>query len=176
MGIPSDILPEPIFDRALALLTELTAISSPSGDAEGLNRMAQRFGYALRERGLAVEIRDEPSDGGQVLPILYARGPRTEKGHLLLIGHLDTVLPAAEPRVDGGRLVATGAIDMKGGLVTLLGALDLLRDRGLVPPPDLLLVCVGAGISLGAYTALTVATWDSRVRATSRTSRRRRRG
>jgi glutamate carboxypeptidase len=165
MGIPSDVLPEPIFDRALSLLTELTAISSPSGDAEGLNRMAQRFGYALRERGLAVEIRDEPSDGGQVLPILYARGPRTEKGHLLLIGHLDTVLPAAEPRVDGDRLVATGAIDMKGGLVTLLGALDLLRDRGLVPPPDLLLVCVPDEEVGGTLSKAAVKRWGETARA-----------
>jgi acetylornithine deacetylase/succinyl-diaminopimelate desuccinylase-like protein len=165
MGIPSDVLPDPIFERALSLLTELTSISSPSGDAEGLNRMAQRFGYALRERGLAVEIRDEPSDGGQILPVLFARGPRTEKGHLLLIGHLDTVLPAAEPHLDGGRLVATGAIDMKGGLAAFLGALDLLRDRGQVPPPDLLLVAVPDEEVGGTLSKAAIRQWGETARA-----------
>jgi glutamate carboxypeptidase len=165
MEFPSDVLPEPIFERALSLLTELTAISSPSGDSPGLERMAQRFGHALRERGLAVEIRDEPSDGGQILPILYARGPRTEEGHLLLIGHLDTVLPAAEPHLDGDRLVATGAIDMKGGLVTLLGALDLLRHRGQSPPPDLLLVAVPDEEVGGTLSKAAVKRWGETARA-----------
>lgn len=165
MEISSDLLPEPVFERALSLLTELTAISSPSGDSAGLNRMAQRFGHALRERGLAVEIRDEPSDGGQILPVLFARGPRTEKGHLLLIGHLDTVLPAAEPHLDGGRLVATGAIDMKGGLAAFLGALDLLRDRGLVPPPDLLLVAVPDEEVGGTLSKAAVKQWGETARA-----------
>jgi glutamate carboxypeptidase len=165
MKIPSDVLPDPIFERALALLTELTSISSPSGDAEGLNRMAQRFGLALRERGLAVEIRDEPSDGGQILPILFARGPRTEKGHLLLIGHLDTVLPAAEPRREGDRLLATGAIDMKGGFAAFLGALDLLRERGQVPPPDLLLVAVPDEEVGGTLSKAAIRQWGETARA-----------
>jgi glutamate carboxypeptidase len=44
------------------------------------------------------------------------------------------VLPALEPRRIEGRLVATGAIDMKGGFAALLGALDLLAARGVAPP------------------------------------------
>ena len=109
-------LPEPLFERAVELLRELTAISSDSGDPAGLRRAAERLASALRERGLAVEIRDEsPADGASPLPVLYARGADTSRGHLLLIGHLDTVLPAIAPRLDGDRLIATGAIDMKGG-------------------------------------------------------------
>lgn len=165
MEFPSDALPEPLFGRALALLTELTAISSPSGDSAGLERMAQRFGQALRERGLAVEIRDEPSDGGQLLPVLFARGPETAQGHLLLIGHLDTVLPAVEPRLEGGRLVATGAIDMKGGLVAFLGALDLLHHRGQAPPPDLLLVAVPDEEVGGTLSKAAVKRWGETARA-----------
>ena len=130
-------LPPPIFERTLQLLRELAAISSPSGDLPGLRRMTERLSAELSARGLTPEVREEAGE-----PVLVARGPDTSRGHLLLIGHMDTVLPAAEPRIEGDRLLATGAIDMKGGLAAFLGALDVLADRGVKPPDDLLLVVV----------------------------------
>ncbi len=163
----ADILPDTIFGNTLDLLRELTAISSPSGDPAGLRRMAERLAAALRERGLATEIQDEASPEMQdaLLPVLYARGPDTSRGHLLLIGHLDPVLPAAAPRVEGERLVATGAIDMKGGLATLAGALDLLRHRGEAPPPDLLLVVVPDEEVGGVLSHAAVHRWGEAARA-----------
>ena len=160
-------VPEGIFRSAVDLLRELTAISSASGDAEGLRRMAERLAEAFQERGLAAEIRDEasPEINGALLPVLYARGPDTSRGHLLLIGHLDTVLPAAPPRIEGERLVATGAVDMKGGLATLAGALDLLRYRGEAPPPDLLLVAVPDEEVGGALSHSAVRRWGEAARA-----------
>src|SRR5262245_10566869 len=104
-------LPAPIFERTLQLLRELTSISSPSGDLPGLRRMAERLSVELAARGFTPEVREEAGE-----PVFVARGADTSHGHLLLIGHMDTVLPAAEPRVEGDRLFATGAIDMKGGL------------------------------------------------------------
>src|SRR3954454_15387915 len=137
------ILPEPLFQRAVGFLRELTSISSDSGDPAGLRRAAEHLAAALRERGLAAEIRDEsPHADSPSLPVLYARGPDTARGHLLLIGHLDTVLPAMEPRLDGGRLVGTGGLDIKGALPPFVGARAPLRARGQHPPADLLLVVV----------------------------------
>lgn len=136
------ITPRTIFDTTLDLLVKLTEISSPSGHLKGLTASAQCLGEALEQRGLAVEIRSEPDGEGREQPVLYARGPRTREQNLLLIGHLDTVLTAVEPRQENDRLWATGAVDMKGGLVALVGALDLLAARGLEPPQDLLLVVV----------------------------------
>jgi glutamate carboxypeptidase len=156
-------LPEPLFERTVELLRELTAISSDSGDPAGLRRAAERLAAALRERGLAVEIRDE--DGASTLPVLYARGADTSRGHLLLIGHLDTVLPAMEPHLDGDRLVATGAIDMKGGLAAFVGALDLLRHRGQQPPADLLLVVVPDEEVGGELSRAAVRRWGETARA-----------
>jgi glutamate carboxypeptidase len=167
MEPPSAVLPETIFGNTLDLLRELTAISSPSGDPDGLRRMAERLAGALRERGLATEIREEisPEMDGAPLPVLQARGPNTSRSHLLLIGHLDTVLPAAPPQVDGDRLVATGAVDMKGGLATLAGALDLLRHRGEAPPPDLLLVAVPDEEVGGSLSHTAVRRWGEAARA-----------
>jgi glutamate carboxypeptidase len=155
-----DILPEPLFQRALDLLRDLAAISSQSGDAAGLHRMAERLAAELGSRGLTPEIREKSG-----LPLLLARGSDVSRGHLLLIGHLDTVLPAAEPRIEDGRLVATGAIDMKGGLATLVGALDLLAHRGLEPAADLLLVAVPDEEVGGDLSRAAVREWGDTARA-----------
>ncbi|HEV3074980.1 MAG TPA: M20/M25/M40 family metallo-hydrolase [Thermoanaerobaculia bacterium] len=178
-------LPSDLFAATVALLEELTAISSASGDAAGLGRMAARLGAALAARGLETEVlpglgpfgRDgrgsAAGPGVGALPVLVARGPTVAegrespagRGHLLLIGHLDTVLPAAPPRRDGDRLVATGAIDMKGGLATLAGALDLLARRGAAPPADLLLVAVPDEEVGGELARAAVEHWGAGARA-----------
>jgi glutamate carboxypeptidase len=191
-------LPPDLFAAAVALLEDLTGISSPSGDAAGLGRMASRLAAALAARGLEAEVRQgvAPADesgtgamlaaaggsgtgvtlaagGGGSLPVVLARAPdrgdrralAAGSGHLLLIGHFDTVLPAAPPRRDGGRLVATGAIDMKGGLATLAGALDLLAWRGVAPAADLLVVAVPDEEVGGELSRAAVARWGARARA-----------
>ena len=166
MDDASNALPAPLFERAVELLRELTAINSPSGDAEGLERMAGKLAAELEKRGLATEIRPETSaEAGRSLPVLYARGPDMSRGHLLLIGHLDTVLTAAPSRLEGDRLVATGAIDMKGGLATLAGALDLLHHRGQSPPADLLLVAVPDEEVGGELSRAAIRSWGETARA-----------
>jgi glutamate carboxypeptidase len=160
-----EALPDPIFHRTLDLLVALTAVSSQSSDPEGLLRMAGRLASELSGRGLTVEIREEENEDGVRLPVLLARGADTSRGHLLLIGHMDTVLPAAEPRIEGGRLVATGAIDMKGGLAAFLGALDLVRHRGGEIPADLLLALVPDEEVGGRISQATVRSWGETARA-----------
>lgn len=150
-----DLLPPEVFERTLRFLTDLLAISSPSVDPAGLGRVAAFLGDALRARGLSVEVVTETGEGGVPLPVLHARGSAAGERCLLLLGHLDTVLSAIPPERRGERLVATGAIDMKGGLATFAGALDLLRHRDLEPPADLHLVVVpdeevGGVLSRGA--------------------------
>ncbi len=136
-----ELLPAEIRERCEGLLEELCAISSPSGDAAGLRRVAQRLGDALQGRGLAVELRDEESEEGR-FPLLLARAPKAGDSFLLLVGHLDTVLPAHPPWRDGDDLLASGALDMKGGLAAFVGALDVLAARGYPYPDDLLLAVV----------------------------------
>ena len=67
------------------------------------------------------------------------------EGRVLLLGHLDTVIAHAAHRPlarDGEKLVGSGSVDMKGGVVLSLGVLRALAAR----PQDyaevaLLLVC-----------------------------------
>ena len=134
--------PQDIFNSTLELLEGFCAISSPSDDLDGLNRAARFLADALGERGLTVATRQEAGAGGVQQPVVYARTGEPTAHSLLVIGHIDTVLPAAQPERRDGRLWATGAIDMKGGLAALVGALDLLAARGQEPPDDLLLAVV----------------------------------
>ncbi|MCU0303846.1 MAG: M20/M25/M40 family metallo-hydrolase [Thermoanaerobaculales bacterium] len=136
------IAPTTALERSTALLEALCAISSPSGDATGLRRCAERLGRELEPFGFAFEIEDEATAAGEPQPLLVARRPTTGGGRLLAVGHLDTVLPAITPTRLGDRLHGTGALDMKGGFAALVGALQTLAERGADPPPDLVVLAV----------------------------------
>ncbi len=161
------LLPPDLFASTLAFLTELAALSSPSVDRPGLERVAAFLREALEARGLAVEI--EPRQVGKTtLPVLHARGPAAAGNDapcLLLLGHMDTVLSAIPPVRQDGRLLATGAIDMKGGLATLIGALDLLALRGIAPPADIHLVVVPDEEVGGILSREATARWGASARA-----------
>jgi len=147
-----------------ALLVDLCAISSESGNAAGLRRVAARLAGELERHGLAVEIAEERDARGEPQPVLLARGPSTAGGHLLLVGHLDTVLPAREPRVENDTLLATGALDMKGGLAMLVGALDVLAATGRKAPADVLLLAVPDEESESAISGAAMRRWSERAR------------
>ncbi len=79
---------------------------------------------------------------------LVLRVPGTGSGRLLLLGHLDTVIAHAEHRAlqrdpeRPERLVGSGSVDMKGGVVLALGVLRALaQDREEFAEVALLLVC-----------------------------------
>lgn len=161
-------LPDGLLAEAVELLTRLATQSSPSDDPQALRRMAGALATELGARGLTVAIHDEPDEQGVALPVVEAHAPahggRGAHLPLLLIGHFDTVLSAARPRLEGGRLFATGAIDMKGGIVTFLKALDLLARRG-VTLPALRLVLVPDEEVGGAISRRAVATAGAAARA-----------
>jgi glutamate carboxypeptidase len=160
-----EILPREIMDSTTQLLVELCAISSASGDHDGVQRLAERVAAELGKRSLAAQVGTETDEEGNPQPILIACGPQAGDHYLLLVGHMDTVLDAVPPRVDGHRLFATGALDMKGGLAMLVGALDLLAHRGQKPPEDLLLVAVPDEEVAGTISERAVKRWSSDARA-----------
>ncbi len=135
-------VPSGVYDGAVEFLEGICAISSPSGDVSGLTRAAERVAEEVDRFGLTTEIRHEVGVDGQQQPVLVARGPRAGGRFVLLIGHLDTVLPAVPPRLCEDRLEGTGALDMKGGIAALCGALEKLRVDGERPPEDLVLLAV----------------------------------
>ncbi|HET8773399.1 MAG TPA: M20/M25/M40 family metallo-hydrolase [Thermoanaerobaculia bacterium] len=154
-----------ILTSAERLLQDLCAISSESGNASGIRRVAEMLARALTPHGLSVDIIDEPDAHGVPQPVLIARGPASGGAHLLLLGHMDTVLPAVVPRVEGRTLFATGSYDMKAGLVALCGALEALASRGTAPPPDLLVVLVPDEESESLISGRSAERWSRGARA-----------
>jgi glutamate carboxypeptidase len=150
--------------RTRAFLLDLCAISSESGNAAGLRLVAARLTPELKRHGLSVEIVEERDAHGAMQPVLLARGPAAADGHLLLVSHMDTVLPAIPPKADGERLRATGALDMKGGLAMLVGALDLLAVSGRKAPADLLLLAVPDEESEGAISTSAMRRYSEKAR------------
>lgn len=154
-----------ILSNSEQLLHDLCAISSESGNASGIRKVAERLERALTPHGLAVEIVEENDAHGAPQPVLIARTASTGGAHLLLLGHMDTVLPAIVPQIEGRTLFATGSYDMKGGLAMLCGALDVLASRGTALPSDLLIVFVPDEESESLISGQAAERWSRGARA-----------
>ena len=116
-----------------ALLEQLVAIDSGTGDAEGLVKVGAIYAARLRDLGATVEMSPPPSPavGENVVATLAGTG----KGRILLIAHMDTVftrgtVAAHKPRWQGERLIGPGAGDDKAGGVTAICALGALQAIG----------------------------------------------
>jgi len=139
----------------LDLLTRLVETSSHSDDVEGIDRERRLLRPVLEGLGLEVDVLPVPPD----LPRprakhLLGRWRRPGRPRVLLIGHLDTVFPrgegACELRREGELLHGPGVGDIKGGVVAMLAALDLLRRRGLDEALDVALF-LGSDEEVGSH-------------------------
>ena len=138
-------------EDAVSLLQELVRTPSVTGEEGAVGEIVER---AFSERGLDVDVRDatpeemEPYRDHVGEQDSYENRPnvagvrRGEGGgrSILLNAHTDTVDPGdpaawkgnpLSGALEGDLLYGRGSCDMKGGLVTHLGALDALSDLGL---------------------------------------------
>jgi glutamate carboxypeptidase len=117
--------------RAERELEALVAVSSPSGDAAGAEEaVAVTSALLPPEARLERPACSSPDHAPDLLARMGGDGSR----RLLLLCHLDTVVPHAEHRPlhrEGDRLVGSGAIDMKAGVAVALGVM-----RALAPVPE----------------------------------------
>ena len=145
--------------RMEADLAEYVAIPTGSGHEPGLARLRAIFRARLAALGAEVgELAGDPRPAWIVQPGQSADAPpppalcavaRGGKGRpVLLTGHLDTVhdpfgafqtLVREAANGSGGRAVGPGAIDMKGGLVIMIHALEVLAEVGIAPAWTVLL-------------------------------------
>jgi glutamate carboxypeptidase len=121
-------------------LLRLTAVDAPSSDLAALRRAADAFAEELGSLGGAVE-RHERSG---IVHLSTQFGPGDGARHVLVLCHYDTVWPAGTAaerpaRVTDGRLSGPGVFDMRGGIVSALGALRLLGEERLATPVRVLL-------------------------------------
>ena len=102
----------------MELLEAAVNIDSGSSDKPGADRMASLMESFLRGAGLATQRHSIATHGDCISAQLGAGGP----GHVLLLGHMDTVFPSgtASKRpfaVKGGMAHGPGVADMKAGIV-----------------------------------------------------------
>jgi glutamate carboxypeptidase len=128
--------------RALALLERAVRVSSATGDRAGVRRVGALFARELRALGFTtrwVPLPPRMKRAGHL--VAERRGARGKR--ILLIGHLDTVLPGGRWRVEGGVARGSGVVDMKGGDVVALAALRALHRAGVLDGAQIIVVFTG---------------------------------
>lgn len=117
--------------RAAGLLGPLVDVSSPSGDRAAIERLVDVLTAALPP---GTDVSRLPSSTATSADDLLVRvaGARPGGARILLLGHLDTVVPHPEHRPlrrSGDRLDGSGTFDMKGGDALAVGVLHHLAAR-----------------------------------------------
>jgi glutamate carboxypeptidase len=114
------------YPAMIELLGSVVNTDSNSYDKAGVDAVIAQFRHHLDGRGFASQVIETAPVGGarfgDCLKATAPAGPGGANGHVLLMGHCDTVFPtgeaAARPfRVEGGRAYGPGVADMKAGLV-----------------------------------------------------------
>lgn len=118
------------------LLKRLVHLESPTSDKKAVDACAEA---ALREfrRGGAKVTSFPQKDIGD-LHLVDLPSPAAEEGRLLVLAHIDTVWPVGTIvkmpfYVSGPKIFGPGTLDMKGGLVAAVFALDTIRRLDLRP-------------------------------------------
>lgn len=138
-----------IASRAATLLADLrlhVALPTGGGNTAALDENRRRLTERLGVLGAEVSlIAGEPkpawlhgvSPNAPIPPAAVCRHERPNLRPILLSGHLDTVHDPAGPfreltiSADGRTATGPGCVDMKGGLVILVAALEALEEAGI---------------------------------------------
>ncbi|CEA09782.1 Carboxypeptidase G2 precursor [Arthrobacter saudimassiliensis] len=127
-----------------ARLERYVRTESGSDDKAKVDSAAEVFAAELRALGFAPTIIENPDGGNHVVGDRAGSG----SGHVVLLLHLDTVwpgrtYPAPVFRIEDGRAMGPGVLDMKGGWVVALAALEHLFRDGWDGPRRLTVIATG---------------------------------
>jgi glutamate carboxypeptidase len=127
----------------LALTRRWVEINSYTENVAGVNAVGAllREAYALPSLTCTVL----PGGDGHGDHLVWRTTAAAHRAPIVLIGHHDTVFPPGHFegwREDGGRATGPGALDMKGGLSVIRGALAALDEVGALAAIPLVVVCV----------------------------------
>jgi glutamate carboxypeptidase len=123
-------------------------IDSATENLAGVRQLGELFGRDLATMGFEskfVPLPPETKRAGHL--VAERRGTRGRR--LLLIGHLDTVLPGGNWRREGGRAFGAGVNDMKGGDLVMLHALRALHAAGALADTRIIVVMTGDEEAVG---------------------------
>jgi len=153
---------------ALALLERVVNINSGSMNFAGVREVGRVFQEEFEALGFATTWIDGAAFGraGHLVAERRGAGPR-----VLLIGHLDTVFEPEDPfqrfeRIDAETARGPGIIDMKGGNVVMLHALEALAAVNVLDRLHVVAVLTGDEELSGEPLALSRAALVQAARGT----------
>ena len=128
--------------EAIALTRSWVEVNSYTANVDGVNRVGAMLREAFAIPGLAGEvIAGGPEHGDHLIWKTSAPGQP-----VVLVGHHDTVFPPGHfegwRETDDGRAIGPGALDMKGGLAVIRGALLALARAGVLAQLPIAVVSV----------------------------------
>ena len=132
-------------EASLALLERAVNINSGTHNPAGVREVGELFRVELEKLGFRATWAPGDAYGraGHLIADHPGKGPR-----IILIGHLDTVFEKESPFQRFERLGPTsargpGIIDMKGGNVIIIAALQALQSAGALKPMNVVVVMSG---------------------------------
>jgi glutamate carboxypeptidase len=123
-------------------LEQSVQIDSATENLAGVRRMADVFGAQLATIGLESRFAALPPSTGRA-GHLIAEHRGTKGQRVLLIGHLDTVLPGGNYHREGDKALGSGTSDIKGGDLIIIYALRALHAADALADTQLIVVMTG---------------------------------
>lgn len=129
------------------LLIKTVNINSGTLNIEGVKKVGAIYGAELEKAGLKSEWISLP-DSLQRAGHLVATKKGTKGKRIFIIGHLDTVFEPDMPAnnwtmLNDSTATGQGAIDMKGGDVVVIAALQALKNLGLLDNASIIVYFTG---------------------------------
>lgn len=135
-------------EEMVALLEKAVKINSPSENLAGVRAMADLFAAELKALGFEPRWVPLPAES-QRAGHLFAERKGTRGKRVLMIGHLDTVLPGGRFVREGDRARGSGTSDIKGGNVVLVYAIKALHAIGALEGAQITVAMTGDEESIG---------------------------
>ena len=135
-------------EEMVGLLERAVKIDSPSENLAGVRAMGDLFAAELQALGFTTRWVPLPPESARAGHLLAER-PGTRGKRVLMIGHLDTVLPGGKFVREGDRARGSGVNDIKGGNVVLLYAIKALQATGAIDGTQIAVAMTGDEESIG---------------------------
>lgn len=123
-------------------LAAAVGIDSATENLAGVRALGERFGRDLSALGFESQFVPLPPELRRA-GHLVAERKGTRGKRVLLIGHLDTVLPGGNFRQEGNTAYGSGTNDIKGGDLVMIHALRALYATGALEGTQIIVVMTG---------------------------------